>query len=151
MWPMYANTKKLSDRNPLAVHWAPTIFTDTTLYYAALFAFSKFRELLLGHCPDKSEQLQYLKLAFSNLRLKLSGNVRESIDPLILTALSLVPSETLQPNESMVVTAAWIPPWHTLYARTTNLNPHVWAAFELVKLKGGIEKIEMFGLPNLIA
>lgn len=147
---MYASMKSSSDCNPFAIHWAPAVFTDTTLFYSILFGFSKCRELLLGYCLDEKEQLQYLKFAFNNFRLKLSNGVDESKDLLILCALTLTLSETLQPDESLPAKFAWRPPWHTLYARTTNSNPHIRAAFELVKLKGGIENIELWGLKPLL-
>lgn len=156
MWPMYMKEQARSSHNPLAVHWAPVIFTDTTLLYSALFAFSRFREHLLAHRQDTNEQPLYLKLAFSNLRLTLSEHEHvensRSIDSLILSTLSLVPSETLTSDTTnRMKVDTWMPPWHALYARTSSSNPHVRAAFELVRLRGGIEKLELFGLQRLIA
>ena len=75
---------------------------------------------------------------------------------MILTILSLVPAEVRPDSESspaLVQSSSqpWAPPWLTVYAKTVDRSPHVHAAFQLVEMRGGIEKIKLYGLQRLVA
>ena len=156
MWPKYVDVDACGAPNPMAPHWAKAIFEDTTLLYAALFAFSKYREFLCGYCIDPNDQLVYLTTCLSHLRHRLADEGSEASDEMILTVLSLIPAEvrpdaetTPAPNE--VVSQTWAPPWLTVYAKTVDRSPHVYAAFRLVEMRGGIENLKLYGLQRLVA
>ena len=156
MWPKYVEVDASGAPNPMAPHWAKAIFEDTTLLYAALFAFSKYREFLCGHCTDANDQLLYLTTCLGHLRQRLTDEGSEASDEMILTILSLVPAEVrpdagTTPAPTEVVSQTWAPPWLTVYAKTVDRSPHIHAAFRLVEMRGGIENIKLYGLQRLVA
>lgn len=156
MWPKYVDVDASGAPNPMAPHWAKAIFEDSTLLYAALFAFSKYREFMCGHCIDPNDQLLYLTTCLSHLREKLADGDPEPSDEMILTILSLVPAEVKPDAEAtsapcQAASQSWAPPWLTVYAKTVDRSPHVHAAFRLVEMRGGIEEIKLYGLQRLVA
>jgi hypothetical protein len=156
MWPKYCDVDASGRANPMAPHWAREIFGDPTLLFAALFAFSKYREFLIGHCLDPNDQLFYLTTCLSRLRKALASEGPEAAsDAMILTILSLVPAEVRPDSESTQIasqsaTQPWAPPWLTVYAKTVDRSPHIHAAFRVVEMRGGIESIKLYGLQRLI-
>ncbi len=156
MWPKYVDVDASGTQNPMAPHWAKAIFGDTTLLYAALFAFSKYREFLRGHCIDQNNQLSYLTTCLSHLRQRFAESGPEASDEMILTILSLVPAEVSPDADASTATPLaasqpWAPPWLTVYAKTVDRSPHIHAAFQLVEMRGGIETIKLYGLQRLVA
>jgi hypothetical protein len=161
LWPGLRPIGSDGTPNPLSVGWLKRVVQRPIVMYALLYGASVHLEILRSPITGVPE-LRHLIYKGETIRLlkeQLDTSDGSTLDDMILTTLCLGSNEietmrncisekgSRSPFRSPLVRAQWL----DVYGLMSHVTTHVSAMRALVTLRGGLDKIELEGLAEIIA